>query len=270
MSGQEGPKPKRALPLVNDKGLMPEILPDPLQAKATGPGPRDRVRKRLAQITERAAAIAAAASLSAGCSDSHTASNAETDGGAGSAGTHSAGKGGAGGFSGVGGSAGYGVVDPLPPPAGSGGFGGFAGTTTAGTGVGGSAGYGVVDPMPDPFVCPAPPAADVTVTSAVWSGDSIVIQLQLTDVRAQGLSTLETATAESGVRVVVNRAFGNVTLTLTAANGWPDPVDLFLGFHCKAEFGAVNYQFHVRLFPSGAHTGNVPFTLVTDDMDAGI
>ena len=79
--------PRRVLPVVG-KSLMPEVLPRPLHAGNLDGSPRARVLKRLAQLSERAAALAAVASISAACNS---------------------------------GGGGYMTVDPAPAPAGMGG-----------------------------------------------------------------------------------------------------------------------------------------------------
>jgi hypothetical protein len=62
VSEQSEDTKKRRLPFIG-KVLMPEVLPEPLQYNRSGDTPRQRVRKRLLQLGERAAVLAAAGSL---------------------------------------------------------------------------------------------------------------------------------------------------------------------------------------------------------------
>lgn len=62
---------KKRLPVI-EKSLMPEVLPDPVRSAPGLSSPRERVRARFAQLSERASVLAAAAGLAAACNGSRT------------------------------------------------------------------------------------------------------------------------------------------------------------------------------------------------------
>jgi len=246
------------------KSLMPEILPDPTAAATSTTPARERVRARLRQITERAAALAAAASLSAGCSGkSHglDGDNVAGDGGTGAGRGGRSGSGGTGGYLPTGGTSGYGVVDPLPPP--SGGYGGMAGYSA------GSGGYAVVDPVPPPYICPAPDALAVAV-NAEWRSFSIELLVQPAVSPTLGPITLQSARATGGVSASVDP--GSQTVRLSVPSGsWPGLVELSLSLTCSGQNGFISYEVGLRLDTSRpAASGIVFYQFIDGDRDAGI
>ena len=261
------------------RSLMPEILPDPTgAANSAAAAPRERVRARLRQISERAAAIAAAASLSAGCSGKTHGLDANTvgDGGTGAGRGGSGATGGTAGYVPTGGTAGYGVVDPLPWPSGTGGYGGIAGGPA---GTGGSAGYAVVDPVPPPYICPSPDALALSV-SAQWNNFTIDLFVQpagsFTPSPGAGIPapspqiTVQSVRVTGGISVVV---VSGSQIRLSVTNGsWPPVVELSLSLVCAGPSGAVlYYEVGLRLDTSRPATaGTVFYQLIDGDADAGV
>jgi hypothetical protein len=215
------------------------------------------VLSRLAQITERTAAIAAAASLTAGCGDSHTG-----DGGGSGNGGNGAGSGGNnGGTGGI--SAGTGGSS-----AGSGGMNVSGSGGSSGAGTGGAAGYWVVDPMPPPFLCPAPDALAVSMVTATWNTWGIQLDLVVGDGTMN--TFLTGVTTEMGVDVTtVSRV--NPIMLQVSATPWPEGVDVYLDFTCSGQNGTLTYQVGIRLDTQmPVSSGSVPYELITDDADGGV
>jgi hypothetical protein len=243
---------KKKLPVLG-KSLMPEVLPDPRRAKGgDGSSARARVRSRLQQIKDNAAAVAAAAAIAA-CGDSGNRYNVVDEL------PSPAGRG-------AGGSpwpnAGYGVVDPLPDPAGRGGA--------------GYSGQGV-PPTPDagpPAMCTTLDPLDPKTAKAQWrSPNSLLFSI--------GLMPGVSPTAVKLTQVISNAmnatdVTGNALqpfLVVLDSNPWPEHTYIKLSVFCGAGAGpqlvTETSTFDIDTSQPAA-AGNVPVTLrVADESDAG-
>lgn len=253
---------KRTLKVL-DKSLATEILPDPTQANAGAFGPRQRVLTRLKQLTRHTGVLAAAASLSAACGTTQTGSGIPNP---------QAGAGGAGGSGGVSGSdagiAGTGVIAGF---GGTGGFGGYSGDagTTAGT-----AGYGVVDPLPPPYLCPTSGELANEASSAThvqWDNFSVTLSVQLSNSMYANGTFLQSVSNNANLPVTVTSSAQPASATIQVTQGsWPASVQVILSFSCNSASGLINYQYIIDMNTSlPAATGDVPYTIVTGDQDAG-
>jgi hypothetical protein len=243
---------KKQLPVLS-KSLMPEVLPDPLRAKSgDGSSARSRVRSRLQQIKDNAAAVAAAAAIAA-CGDSGNKYNVVDEL------PPPAGRGAGGG---PWPNAGYGVVDPLPDPAGR-----------------GSAGYGGqwVHPTPDagpPAMCTTLNPLDPKSAKAQWrSKTSLLFSVSLmpgvapTSVKlTQVISNAMNATDVTGAGL-------QPFLVILDSNPWPEHTYIKLTVSCGSGTGpqvvTETLTFDIDTSqPSAA--GNLPVKLHADDEnDAG-
>jgi len=217
------------------------------------------VRMRLRQMRDNAAVLAAAASLSAGCSDQHAAGGLPLPAGTGAAGT-AAGSGGAGsaGSAGKAGSAG----SAGKPGAGAGGR----------SGIGGVAGYAVVDPLPQPFQCSAPPFMD-TNTSANWESMKALLISSSARAGGSGSPFLQSVRSDHyNITATVNASSYPPSARLTLVSGsWPQLTVVFLSFMCSLPGGGYStYELTLQLDTSKpAAMGTVPIMLGRGE-DAGI
>jgi hypothetical protein len=251
---------KKSLPIAG-KSLMPEILPNPSQARNfSGATARERVRARLRQLSENAAAFAAAAGLAA-CSDSH--GGEQLSAGASGIGTAAVG--------GIASQAGHGAAGAGAAASGGSGVGAAARGGVGGAGkpaIGGPAGYGVVDPLPPPaYVCGM---LKITTASATWQpGQGVVLSFQVST--SYGV-TLSSASVPAGVMASVTSASSAYAVKLASGGTWPATTRVTLNFTCTGGGGTpTTAQASVWLDTSHpASSGSVTVsTSAIGDVDAG-
>jgi len=255
---------KKSLPIAG-KSLMPEILPNPNQARQqAGVSARERVRARLRQLlqlSEQAAALAAAASITA-CSDTHAGDQTT----AGSAGLGTAAVGGVmsqAGHTGAGTGAGRGGMG-VAGAAASGGMGGTGRPPSGGT-----AGYGVVDPLPPPsYVCSM---VKIFTASAQWQdAQNVALSVQLAGA-TYGVA-LSSAMVPTAVTASISSASSPYAAKLQSG-AWPPTTRVTLNFTCSGGGGTPSTaQATVWLDTSHpAGSGAVTVTMTAPgDQDAGL